>query len=143
MCKLLDATKKDEFVSLFPANRKSGICNKILEKIRAGKDYSPEIARIVIDGLNRYPDDNGDLLFILRNNTLLFMDAIDYYIEYEKLSHVKKEELRRFKSKEYIELNMGQQSISKKQIWKLNKLGYEGTYDLTKLEASRKIEELL
>lgn len=140
---MLDATKKDEFVSLFPANRKSGICNKILEKIRAGKDYSPEIARIVIDGLNRYPDDNGDILFILRNNTLLFMDAIDYYIEYEKLSHDEKRKLKRANSKEYVEQYMREQPITDKQIKMLEGLGYAGPFNISRLGASNIIEELI
>jgi len=140
---MLDDLKKNEFVSLFPANKKSTICNKILEQIRLGGTNRLGIAISVVSKLNKYPDDNGDLLFTLGMNKDLFMDAITYYIEHEKLSHAEKEELKRSKGKEYIEVNMGQQSITEKQIWKLNKLGYEGTYDLTKLEASRKIEELL
>ena len=73
----------------------------------------------------------------------MFMDAIGYYIEYEKLSHAEKTKLKQSKSSEYIDQHMDKQSISEKQIWKLRQLGYEGTYDLTKLQASKKIEELL
>ena len=140
---MIDASRKDEFVSLFPANRKSGICNKILEQIRAGEASPSVVMRKLAEKLNRFPEDNGDLLFILAMNQALFMDAIDYYIEYEKLSHAEKQKLKQSNSREYIEQYMDKQSITESQIWKLRKLGYSGTYDLTKLQASRKIEELL
>ena len=140
---MLDDSKKNEFVGLFPANRKSGICNKILDKIRAGKDYAPEIARIILDSLGKYPDDNGDILFILRNNTLLFLDAIDYYIEYEKLPYSEKQKLKQCKSKEYIEQYMREQSITDKQIKMLKGLGYKGEFNISRLGASNIIEELI
>lgn len=36
-----------------------------------------------------------------------------------------------------------EEMITEKQRWKLDSLGYQGTYDLTKEEASRAIESLL
>ena len=140
---MLDASRKDEFVSLFPANRKSGICNKILDKIRAGKDYSPEIARIILEQLQKYSDDNADIILILKNNILLFMDAIEYYLEYEKLSPAERQKLKQANSKEYIEQYMREQPITDKQIKMLEGLGYNGPFNISRLRASNIIEELI
>lgn len=140
---MLDDSKKNEFVGLFPTKRKSLVCNRILEQIRAGENNPATIAKNVFDKFNRFPDDNGDIIFILKMNFQLLFEAIEYYIEYEELSYADKQELKRSKGKEYVEQAMSEKHITEKQVWKLNKLGYSGTLDITCLEASRKISELM
>ena len=135
--------KKNQFVSLFPANRRSGVCNKILEPIRSGQNDPLVVAKIVFDKYNRFPDDNADILSIIKANTFLFMDAIIYYIEYEKLSHEEKQELKRDKAKEYINATMATQPITEKQVSMLKRLGYAGSFELSKLEACQKIDSLV
>jgi len=141
--KMLDDSKKNEFVSLLPSNKRSGVCNKILEQIRAGESYAPTIADKVFDKLNKYPVDNQAITSVLMDNPFLFMDAIVYYIEYEKLSYDDKQELKRSNSKPFIEQYMDGQPITENQIRKLNQLNYMGNLDLTKLGASQKIDELI
>lgn len=140
---ILDDSKKNEFVALFPANRKSNICNKILDQIRSGELNTSKVARKVVEKLNRYPDDNGDILFILAMNQKLFMDAIDYYVEYENLPYGEKMKLKIAKNSEYVAHHMDKQPATEKQIYLLKQKGYEGPFNLSKLEASRKIDELL
>lgn len=135
--------KKNEFVSLFPANKRSGVCNKILEPIRSGQVDPLIVAKIVFDKYNRFPDDNADIISIIKANTFLFIDAIIYYIEYEKLPRDEREKLKQSKSKEYVEQYMREQPITNKQIKMLEGLGYGGPFNISRLGASNIIEELI
>lgn len=140
---MLDDSKKNEFVSLFPTKRKSTICNKILDQVRAGINYPPTIANNVFDKFNKYPADNGDITSILTDNPFLFMDAIAHYIEYEKIPYEEKQTLKRLNAKEYINTVMATQPITEKQSKMLKGLGYAGSFDLNKLEASQMIDSLI
>ena len=139
---MLDSTKKDEFMNLFPIKQRGPFGNKILEQIRAGEKIHTTIANKVYAKLKPYPN-NRDTVNILLDNPFMFLDAILYYLEYECLSHSNKEILKQSKSKEYIEEYMREQPITDKQKWKLQSLGYAGPFDISKLGARNIIEELL
>jgi len=139
----MDDSKKNEFVSLFPKRRKGPICNKILEPIRAGEKDLYIIADMIYDKFAKYPESNGDILEIIKENNELYLATIRYYLEYEKLSYDDKQELKRSNSKPFIEQYMDGQPITENQIRKLNQLNYMGSLDLTKLGASQKIDELI
>lgn len=137
---MMDDSKKNEFVSLFPKNKKSSICNKILSEIRSGNNYPPSIAINVLDKLNKYPDDNREIISVLENNPFMYMDAIVYYIEYEKMPYEDKQKLKQVNNKTYMDEAMAVQPISPKQVGMLKHLGYTGDFNMSKLDASQMID---
>jgi len=140
---MLDDSRKNEFVSLFPKNKKASICNKILEPIRAGESNHLVIANKIYEKLARYPDSNKELIDIILGNSSMYMDAIIYYIEYEKMPRDEREILKQSKSREYVEQYMREQPITNKQIKMLEGLGYNGPFNISRMGASNIIEKLI
>lgn len=112
--------KELKFLEYFEANKRSGAINILLKPIRAGKTNINDVALWLEEDCKerlRYNKSQqvGQMLIAIKDTEAL-QEAINYYVEWEKLSFAEKEKIKSEKAKSYIENSMKGKEATQKQI---------------------------
>ena len=137
--------KELKFLEYFEVNRRSGAINILLKPIRAGvTNIKDVIFWLERDCNERIKYDKsqqvGQMLLAIQDKEAL-QEAINYYIDWEKLPFAEKEKIKKEKSKTYIENAMAGQQPTEKQVNFIESKGFEVPGD--KLECSRLITKII
>jgi len=137
--------KELKFLEYFESSQKSFAVNMLLKPIRARvTDINSVTSWIRSDCDSRLgwgkSQQVGQILVAIEDKDAL-QEAINYYIEWEKLSFAEKEKIKQENNKTYIENSMAGKKPTEKQIAFIKSKGFEIPGD--KLECSRLITKII
>jgi hypothetical protein len=140
--------KELKFLEYFENRHKGFASNMLLKYMRAYKTLSGDVEWISecirkdCEERTRWDKSQqvGQMLLAIRDTNAL-REAIDYYVEWEKLSFAEKEKIKQKNSKVYIENSMAGKEPTEKQIAFIESKGFEVPGD--KLACSKLISQII
>lgn len=127
-----------KFLEFFEPKLRSGVANNFLEVIRDGEtDPGKVLSKLLNNSWKSH------LHPIIRKYYTQAKRYTEYLLQWEKLSFAEKDQIKRARSQEYIDLHMEKLPATVKQINYLRSLGYAGPVPENRRKAKEHIDKFL